>query len=706
MIRVLLLLLALASPARAEEARVMSGEHADFTRLVIELPEPGDWRVGRTAMGYAFATAGEAQPGYDLSDVWRRIPRSRLQALRVDPDTGALTLTLACLCHVLPFEYQPGMIVLDIRNGPAPEGSAFERPFADIVPAAGGPPLAEVPLVYDWRAGLPIRPRAEPPLPLVTDGVSLAPLRDALLVELSRGATEGLVDLQLPPGSEESMAGVLPDGMRIGLGPLPGISLALGEPSAAPEENCLPDGDLALSEWAGDRSALELLVEARSGLYGEFDTLDHAAVLHAIRLHLALGFGAEARQYARLLPAGTEGEALAPLLSMARLVDGDPDPGTPFAAMLDCDGASALWAALAHSSLPAAGAVNVEAIVRSFAALPPHLRRHLGPRLADLLLPRDAAAARMIRDAMARTPDMAPGQIALADARADLHAGQPEAALDHAERALEEGLPAVEGLVAIVEAHAKALRPLPPDQAEAVLALQRDAGTGPEAARVRRAALLALALSGQTDEAFALAGVEDLALVDLWRVTLALADDSAFLTQAVASPGAVAPEVDPGLAQDIAARVLALGFPDAALAWLGPVRSDRGPEWRVLAARAELARGDARQALTLVSGLADAEALDVRWQAQARLGSLEAAQQTAEAAGLADEVTRLSARRADWPGLAATEASPWAEAAAYAGPSDISATGTLGRGAALLETSVETRAAVEALLSATGPLDP
>ena len=56
MIRLLLVLLALATPGQAETARVLSGEHADFTRLAIELPEASAWRVGRTAMGYAFAT--------------------------------------------------------------------------------------------------------------------------------------------------------------------------------------------------------------------------------------------------------------------------------------------------------------------------------------------------------------------------------------------------------------------------------------------------------------------------------------------------------------------------------------------------------------------------------------------------------------------------------------------------------------------------
>ena len=55
MIRFLAIMTISAGGAAAETARVYSGEHADFTRLVIELPAQGDWTLGRTPMGYAFA---------------------------------------------------------------------------------------------------------------------------------------------------------------------------------------------------------------------------------------------------------------------------------------------------------------------------------------------------------------------------------------------------------------------------------------------------------------------------------------------------------------------------------------------------------------------------------------------------------------------------------------------------------------------------
>ena len=700
MIRALVLILALAGPGKAETARVFSGEHADFTRLVIELPQPGGWRFGRTAMGYAFAAENGKLLAYDLTRLWQRIPRTRLQSVRVDPFSGALTLILSCSCHILPFEYRPGTVVLDIRNGPAPPGSAFEVPFAEAASTGNGAvPNSGAPLVYNWREDFPDKSRKVDSLPLATGGVSLAPLRDALLAQISRGVAEGLVDVERPLSALPSETSHQPDWARIWLGAMPGVEPGAGEAAEKPVSACISDSDLALSDWGGGRPALELLVEARSGLYGEFDALASDAVVRSVQLHVYLGFGAEARQLAGLLPETERTEILVPLLSMAQLVDGYTDPAGPFAAMLHCNGHAALWAALAPHDLPATVKVNSDAIVRSFTALPPHLRRHLGPRLANLLLPVDAVAARIVRDVMARTPDVSPGQVAVADSQAELLAGRPEEARQHAERALKDGAP-IEGLVALVEAHAAALKPLSPDQAEAVLAWLKDAGNGPEATRLMRAAGLALALSGQTDRAFALAEDKGQDIDELWRVTVALADDSAFLVHAIRPFDAKVPSVEGPVAMMVAARLLASGFPDSALAWLGQIESEDPAEKRLMAAEAELDRGDPRRAMSLLDGTDGPRALDLRLRAEIAVGAFERAQRNAERAGLAEEAARLALLRADWSGLAATEVDPWAEVASFARPGPVIASGPLGRGVAVLETSAAARTAVEAMLSA------
>jgi tetratricopeptide (TPR) repeat protein len=329
--------------------------------------------------------------------------------------------------------------------------------------------------------------------------------------------------------------------------------------------------------------------------------------------------------------------------------------------------------------------------------LPPHLRLHLGPRLADLLLKRDADAARMIRDAVDRTPDVPAGTVALIDAKAELQALRPEAALGHAETAVLEdgsGLPA---LAALVEAHFQSGMVLSPDVADSLRAL-RDV-TREDAARRDRALLLALALSGQVDEALDLAGEDHPDGGDLWRAVTRHADDNAFLSHAVLGPEEPAPPVDADVALQIGARLASLGFPEAALNWLGPVTSSAAPEWRMAAATAELALGNARGTLLLLAGLSSPEALALQAAAYQQLGAFDAARQVLTSAGKVDEGNRLASWGGEWDVVKADGASAWAEAATFADPAPTPSAGPLAEGQAALDVSAAARSAISALLA-------
>lgn len=711
MIRLLATLALLATPAVAETARVISGEHANFTRLVVELPAEAEWTVGRTPMGYAFASGAEAQPDYDLSRVWQRIPRTRLQALRVDAGTGILQLMLACACHVFPFEYRPGMVVLDIKDGPAPPGSAFEDAFTVPDRSEPEPPLAATEMAtYDWlnigqrttAAGADLLSGSLPAAGVIT----LDPLRDELLEQISRGAAGGVIDMQLPgkpPRTEPAAPRDFP-WARISIGEMPGLRVT--DPKIPPDAllpdggACLPDDVLALPEWGAGRTPLDLLTEARSGLYGEFDVVDPAAVLQAIRLHLYLGFGAEAAQYGAFLAGQTQPEELATYLSMARLIEGSQDPGTPFAGMLSCDGPAALWAALAHTRLPQGRAVNSDAILRGFLALPPHLRALLGPGLAEKLQERgDAVAARMIRDTLARTPDIQTAAVSLLDATAELRADRPESARAHARAAIAEDEGNPDGLIALVETHFRQADPLPPDVAASLRAILGEAGARAAPPDQNRALVLALALSGQTDAAFATADALDLDSSDLWHVVQRLATDDAFLRHAVLPGSGPVPGIRPVVRLAVSTRLVDLGFAEAGLAWLGRIEPSDGEAERRLAARAELARGDAIRGLALLDGLTDPGDEALRATALVQVGALVRARQAYKAAGMTDQAERLLAWERNWAGLQAGESEIWSDAAAAALPFRPAEAGPLARGAALVDDSAATRGAVETLLT-------
>jgi hypothetical protein len=709
MIRKLLALLSLAGPVSAEPLRVYSGEHGDFTRLVVELPSAADWTVGRTPEGYAFVVSGPTLPDYDLTAVWQRIARTRVAALDADASTGTLTVTLGCDCHLFPFEYQPGVVVLDIKPGPAPQGSAFETALPKQTPAANPSPEDESTAAYDWLSdptkASTRRPVTTLPLPLPTGEVSLEPIRDALLEQIARGAADGVVDMGLPlPGHAAPAADtvVLP-WSDIRIGERPGILVS--DPDAfaegmLPASACAADDDLDLAAWGETASPIDLLSTARSGLYGEFDAPDPAAVLRSVRLHLYLGFGAEAAQQAGLLDQESEAGALALYRSMARLVDGESDPDTPFATMLDCDGPAALWAALARDRLPAGPGVNRDAILRAFLALPPHLRSHLGSPLAEKFLARDDAdAVRVIRDAIERAPDADPGAVALLDAESDLHLGDTEAARDHALQAVALDGNQAEALVALVETHFRQLDPITSDVPDALLALRGETSGTALAGAVDRALVLSLGLSGQAEAAFLDPAATGATLVDLWRVVRDRASDDEFLRHAVLPSKTEPPQLEAALDLAIANRLLALGFPDAALVWTGPVLPTDAPDLRLAAAEAELGRRDARRAVELLSGLPGTKAATLRAKALLQLDDLAAAGTSLAAAGQTDAALRTSLWRGDWSDLDPSAPEAWQTAAQLTKPAVTDAsTGLLGRGADAVAASTASRAAIEALL--------
>ena len=420
-----------------------------------------------------------------------------------------------------------------------------------------------------------------------------------------------------------------------------------------------------------------------------------------MRSLLYLGFGAEAGQHAGFLDPDALPEELAFYRSMAILLDGGSDPQTPFASMLDCDGPAALWAALAHDRLPREGLLNRDAVLQAFLGLPAHLRHHLGAGLAEKFLAQgDAEATRLIRDAMERGADSDHGVVALLDAKVDLEAGDVDAAQTHAEAAVALDGDDADSLIALVETHFRKLEPMDAELAEALHALQGETDGTALGEEIDRALVLALALSGQTDVAFANEAAKGPVLADLWRVVADRAADDDFLRHAVLSSPPDRPDTDPEVGSGIAKRLLALGFPDAAVVWLGSVGPDDPPERRITAATAELARGDARTALQLLAAMSDPEAEALRARALVQLDDLSAASTALIAAGKPNEATRLGLWEGDWAGLDPETPESWLATASHVLPAGSEGeAGLLARGGETLTNSQAAREAVEALLS-------
>lgn len=643
--------------------------------------------------------------------------------------------------------------------GPPPGRRALPPPSRDAQAGPGPPaPAAMLPEIalQGTSAGA-----ALPDLGLsatLAEGTSpsASALEAELLRQIGRAASQGL--LHLSPGD----LGTLDATPRPSAGPGPAagdqpapadrpspdllpatsrtsIDMALdrpGGPSVSPGGSGCPARDIFdLPAWQDGRPFADQLQQAQSGLLGEFDRPQPERVEALARLYLAFGFGAEARSVLQAFPLPAT--QAAPLAALADLVDtGRTGQAAFLADLAECPGPEVLWAVLAMPRLSATSRFDAGALQQAFSALPLPLRRHLGPILADRLLGAGLAdQATAIRDAILRAPGDHGPSVEMLEARIDLARGRADAAQRKLRSAAKDAGPA--GTTASLEL-AEALidqgRPFDPGLIDSLSALafeNRDGELGP---RLRRAEVLGLALADRYDEAFAAtnaATAEEATappmVRELFRHLLEHAPDLTFLRQYFTETALLDRAAPPAaLRQGIAARLLDLGFPDAAADALKSATSD--PAGRMLAARIGLSRGQPEAALEWLSGLDEAQAQAIRGTALSALGRHPAAAEAFIAADLPQAAASEHWRAGNWeavrrdgteaqralldtptpedaapmpvPGPA--RASPGLELSDAQDPLAPSLAPSLARGRQLLTDSRETREAVARLLATPG----
>ena len=477
--------------ATAERVIVRSGEHEGFTRIVLHYTQTAGFELKDIPGGYRLDT-GDEWALFDVSDMWRRIERDRVRGIAAGPDGALdLRLACDCPVRAQPLRNGMVVIdVADPEppaTPPAPpveaeaspvltSGLPLVIPSADLAAAdslveAAAPVIAGEAMA--WPAGdeaTPAPPRpvgtrrpgsAEPaPAPVETarreppaaepaprglarvvdeapepadralDDPDLEAFGADLVAQLARGIDQGVLEPAMPlPEGEPAR----PVGGQILIATAAGRDTAVTtdpEGSAAEASACPSEEVAAVLPTAANPEAdrLEAIAAARAELYGEFDRLDPEAARRLVGAFLAAGLGAEARAIVRLALADAPGGP--ELDAVAALMDGEPaGPGSPgLEAWAQCDGAAALWAVLALDGRLLPRTLDRGGVVGAVSTLPPVLREHLVPRLAEAFLAdRDLATARLLRNAVRRTGAEPGRAMRLLDVRLDLAAGAPPA---------------------------------------------------------------------------------------------------------------------------------------------------------------------------------------------------------------------------------------------------------------------------------------
>ncbi|WP_412505926.1 hypothetical protein [Roseovarius sp. SYSU LYC5161] len=532
----LILLMLLAQPLLGQTVRLRSGEHADFTRLVLDLPERADWTLEEVQGGVSLTFPGRDFE-YDVSRVFDRIPRTRLQAVAAS-DTG-LRLDLGCDCPTDVFFHDGSMLVVDIRD--RPEGAtdrqenhrdAKKRASGRVFPARfprNSRPSAAVALLDRHLPTLAVAPRRFGPVRRETGRQAVLQAGRLVFRGLDRAASQGLLSRKPRPadgapltarirrpshaedekranadrpaasGTSESTATAnLAARTSMDRDFLDAVSVL---EKAAGANACPPPSRFDVAAWSGPEGFEAELGRLRTALLGEFDQIDENAIIDLAQFYLHYGFGAEAAAVLRMSSA--RGQAVDILQELSRIVDGRPVPrDSALGRYAGCGDREAFWSFMGVGAARTGTPLQTEAVIRGFVELPGHLRATLGPTLSkQFAAAGHPAAAHAVRRILARglgngtegapgpgtTVQSGPGAADENDLRAMIDANDkdsPDALIRLIDLKLNEKAQISYDLAQLAGSFAQEYRELP---------------LGDELSRVY---LLALASSGAFDEAF------------------------------------------------------------------------------------------------------------------------------------------------------------------------------------------------------------
>jgi len=708
----LLLSFLLTSGASAKTLAVQSGEHADFSRIVILFDDVPNWTLGKVAKGYELRVEDESVE-YDLSTVFELIPKTRLTAIK-QKSGGRLTFVVTCNCHADAFEIRSGLVV-DIKGGPANSRSPFEVALPEVGDPATLEATARRPVPrpervtmqspstfpattfehvkaprtqFAWRTDLLGTPDPDlvaaetvaeaPEIPPETS--HSAPLTDPvadaqsdLIVQLGRAASQGLISADLsetdqligdalvdetahPEMMEATDAStdlleIIEQTFNENVSFETAIDRSRNERVANKHVNingdeCLASAPLDIANWGKPPTDQDPVTFSRAGIIGEFDFVDTEEIEKLAKQYLYYTFGAEAGALIDIFNADFEHVEL--LLNLAQVMDASP-VGNPVLdhAQLQCETNAALWAALIAETLPRSGQIATEAILASFADLPLHLRRHLGPNLAAKFVEiGETETAMAIKDTIARAPGDHGDGFTMMSAGIALKNGGFEAGANQLTSVIEgDGPNAPEAVVQLIDSTLDAGQKVPVALAESAAALASEARGTSVGMELRRVYLRNKAHSDgglevlrETENAAQKEEISQEAAASLrqeiYEFAVQNTSDPSYLGLVLESPLQLGNTVEAvEVRRAIAMRLIDLELPVQARDVLSEDVSVPEPEDRKIYARAFLAERRPDLAMGYLAGLSDEDAIALRALAHEQAGEFDRA---AESYGVVD----------------------------------------------------------------------
>lgn len=667
-----------ATSALGQIVNVRSGEHSDFTRLVLRVPANTDFDLQQSRNTARLSTS-LSDVRYDVSEVFSRIPRTRLQDVTQSRPGAPLELALACTCEVRVIREGADLLVLDILDQlrtDEPVETEAVLPNPELRFALGDPIEKKPQPVPSFTLPVVIRKEFEDTVQFDNASAELAKtanragvemLEDRLLGQISRASEQGLLSVigsipaekstrkpkahqQEQTGAQERPVTTSPIEVTTSIDrDLNNIASALK--AKTPVSKCIPSERVALHNWSGDQPFDRAVGYLRAELVGEFDKINEASVISLAKTYLHYGFGAEARQTLDVSTRSTPD--MAELNALAYAIDDAVIHGrNPFSGLQHCDSDVAMWSAL---TTPIDGQnINHDAVLQGLARLPDHLRVHLGPLLSRKFANfGDKQTAEAVMRVTNRVLEGSTPTAQLAEASVDLLEGEVATAIERLEQVAEstsEHSP--EALVLMIDNVFSARSSVQPDMPELIGSYAVEYRGNALEEELKRAYVISLALSDQFETSFnELAPVKsddtkrfvEIA-APLLHLLVERADDVTFLRLALHHSQEIEQELPADLTEKIAKRLLDLGFAEQAQRFLFQIDITKASrQRRLLKAEAALRMELPHQAMVALLGMEGNDVDKLRVEAMLQKRDFEMAGQM-----LRDEETSETAARSLW----------------------------------------------------------
>lgn len=471
-------LCAMSGSALAEDISVRSGEHANFSRLVLTFESPPDWQLGRDENGYILRFPNK-DASFNLASIFDRMPKSRIENVAAQ-SAESLAISVACICYAKAFMFRPNVLVVDIITGDPPKTAAFE---ARLDGAAPDPPKIKSPSIT-----LPLAGSLRVPEPsfdfsnrtlrstttiadaevAVISAAHLARARSEVMQQIGRASTLGLLipestqSQKVPSSKPEAPNAIQHEEANSEGQPAPNLKAENSFDRNLPSSQaniavtpaggaCIASNRLGVSDWGGANGQIADFSVLRRDLVGEFDRPSDIAISKLVKAYLHAGFGAEAIATLKAFNTSIPDDSI--LKDMGRILDDVPVPASSFGTQLACETSASFWAVLAHGHKRKGAKIAFKSALETFSSFPPHLRILLGPRLSERFTQAgNLAAATAVRNAIARSSEADTGALQLLEARLELARGQQQSAATTLTNLVEKDGPlAPDALVAIVK---------------------------------------------------------------------------------------------------------------------------------------------------------------------------------------------------------------------------------------------------------------